>query len=125
MRRRIAILAVAGAIVLLGVGIGLWFATMPYPIEVWWEACWSVHYAHAWPVSESDFAVAKDLVKSELGWREIIVDVAVMGPDEIKMLTVLRWGGPVSRNGSLFVIRKVNGEWEIARRKAWYNEVDE
>jgi hypothetical protein len=85
MRRRSGLPVLVGAIALLGAGIGLWYATMPYPIGLWWEACRGVPYKSEWPTSESDFATAIHLVEQELGWREIITAARVMGPDKIEI----------------------------------------
>jgi hypothetical protein len=116
MRRRRAILA--GAVTLLVVlvaGIGLWFATMPYPFEVWRKAWFDVRYSDEWPVSESDFASAMRLVKNHLGWREIITRVTVTGPDEIEITTLARRSHACGESSCRFIVRRVNGKWEIAK----------
>ena len=110
MRRRRAILACA--VFLAVVGIGLWFATMPYPIGLWWEACWGVRYSDAWPISPSDFARVECLVEQELKWREIITEVAVPGPHEVRIRTTSR-RSVEGQEGRRFIVRKVNGEWAI------------
>ena len=114
MRRRRAILACA--VFLAVVGIGLWFATMPYPIGLWWEACWGVRYSDAWPISPSDFTRAKGLVEQKLKWREIFTKVTVTGPDQITFGTVTRFRHSLDAAGQLFIVRKVNGEWRIAKQ---------
>ena len=118
MTRRRAI--VVGAICLVVVGIGLWFATMPYPVDVWWRGCFSVHYSDQWPIAESDFAAAMRLVKPQLHWREIITSVTVPGPDEITIRTTSEWRHALSGGGQVFVVRKkVGGEWAIAEWGRW------
>ena len=111
MKRRSAILVLAGATSLLVVGIGLWFATMPYPIADWWESYFNVRYSDKWPISESDFATAKRLVKPRLRWREIITGVAVTGPEAISISTTSGRNG----EGRDFIIKKVDGKWVIVK----------
>ena len=119
MKRRNAMFVLAGAISLLGVGIGLWFITMPYPIEVWWKAHFNLRYSDQWPISESDFDTAIHLVKPYLGWREIVTSVSVTGPDEVKIGTTCRLRPPLAGGGQRFTIRKVSGEWMIAKQGFW------
>jgi len=108
---------VAGVVLVAVVGIGLWFATMPYPIRLWWEASFSDRYSNTWPISRPDFARVECLVKEELGWREIITDVAVPGPDEVRIRTTSR-RSVEGQAGHRFIVRKVNGEWAIVKRTA-------
>ena len=117
MRRLDAI--VVGGVVVAMVGIGVWFATMPYPIGLWWKACWGVRYSDAWPISPSDFTRAKGLVEQKLKWREIITKVKVTGPDEITFRTVTRFRNGLDAAGHLFVVRKANEEWAIAKQVMW------
>ena len=120
MRRRRVILAGAVTLlVVLSAGIGLWFATMPYPFEDWWQAWFDVRYSDEWPISKSDFASAMRLVKRELEWREIITRVTVNGPDEIKITTLTHWRHALAGGGGCFIVRRVNGKWVIARHGLW------
>ena len=102
-----------GAIALLGAGIGLWYVTMPYPIGLWWEACWGVPYANEWPISESDYATAKNLVEQKLGWRHIITDARVVGPDKVEIITTISREHDSSGTDQIFVVRRVDGRWEL------------
>ena len=109
----------AGAAALLLFGIGLWFVTMPYPIDLWWEACLHVRYSDTWPISMWDFTAARCLVKHELGWREIITGVSVTGPDEIRFTSLSRWKHALAAGGHRFVVRKVNGKWAVVDWWLW------
>ncbi|MGB6873837.1 MAG: hypothetical protein WBE46_06865 [Dehalococcoidia bacterium] len=119
MKRRSAILVLAGAMSLLVIGVGLWFATMPYPISLWLKACVSVRYSAEWPISWLDFVAAKRLVKPHLDWREIITGVTVAGPDEIRISTTSLWKHMLWARGQIFIIRKVNGKWVIVEKMSW------
>ena len=120
MRRRRAILAGGVTLlVVLAAGIGLWFVSMPYPFEFWWHSWFDVRYSKEWPISWLDFAAAMRLVKQELEWREIITNVTVTGPDEIKFTTLTRWRHALAGGGQFFIVRKINGQWAIAERYLW------
>ena len=120
MKKRRAILVLAGAISLLVVGVGLWFATMPYPIGLWWEAYVSVRYSADWLISWLDFVAAKRLVKPHLDWREIITGVNVIASDEIQITTTSYDSGFfLSAWGNGFIIKKINGKWTIVQRMVW------
>ena len=82
------------------------------------EASFSDRYSNTWPISRPDFARVECLVKEELGWREIITDVAVPGPDEVRIRTTSR-RSVEGQAGHRFIVRKVNGEWAIVKRTAW------
>lgn len=106
----------AGAISFLAVGIAIWLGTTLYP-RLWWKASFEVGYSNKWPISEPDFATAMSLVKQELDWGEIITCVDVTRPDEIEITSSKSAPlVPVVWAGRVFMVRKVNGQWAIARR---------
>jgi hypothetical protein len=90
-----------------------WFATMPYPVRMWWESKTTARYSASWRVSRADYAAAKRLVQRELGLREIIWSVRCAAPDEITSTTLERWTGPLAASGREFTVKRVGREWQI------------
>jgi len=73
----------------------------------------ATQYSSNWPVSESDFAAAQDLVTEELHYFEHITQVTVPGPDDIRINTT----GPDSSTHQFFFLRRIDGEWRIEDRR--------
>jgi len=114
--------AIAVVCVLAFAGVVAWFATMPYPIRLWWEARKVAQYSKAWPIPRQDYVEAKRLVGRRMGFREIINQVTIVSPSEIRFATLLSWDGPVASSGQSYVVKKVDGKWRIAEQSMWILE---
>lgn len=112
-------IALLACVLIIGGGAIAWFATMPYPVAMWWEAKKSTQYESDWAVSRSGYAAARRLVEKRMGFREIIGKVTVTGPDEIRFETMSRWTGPLAAAGQEFVAKKVGSEREISDESFW------
>ena len=88
-------------------------------MALWREAGAKVRYSDQWPISESDFATAKRLVEPLRSWREILTDVSVTGPDEIRIGTTYWRIFSRERMGRFYMVKKVNGEWTVADGGRW------
>jgi len=124
-RRRIGglvswLLFSAGILVCLAVAAGgIWIYTMPYPLRYYLDARKVARYSAQWSVSEADYRQARALTEKRMGWREIIIDVAVHGQTRIELVTLQWHRGPLMAAGRTFVAEKVNGVWTVEETVPW------
>ena len=122
MSEKRVVLPVAGICLLFAVGVAAtWIAVMPYPIREWWEAKQRTQYSANWPVSEADFDAAMGLVRDESSSWEIVWSVRVVGTGRIEIDTLQRSSGPLAATGRVFIVKKVNGTWEIVETLRWWS----
>jgi hypothetical protein len=116
---RTAILVVAVLALLVGAGVGLYWAFLPYPWALRQEARAATHYDPKWPVSKPEFEEAIRYVKSHLAFYEFISSIHVHSPVEMTITTTERWAGPLAASGRTFTFRKQSGKW-IPPDLPWY-----
>lgn len=109
---RKAVLVCCAILMLAGVGIGIWFATMPYPVSMWFEYRFKDHYCDTMPISRADFEVMMDVAGEILSWRELIVSVKDVEEDRATVCTVESAGG-TSDVSIRISMRKVRGVWRV------------
>jgi hypothetical protein len=98
-------------------GAALWFFTMPYPFADWWHAQFGVRYDSTWPVSREDYEEVTRLVRQRLDWRDLITDVSVRGPDEVRVRTLEEFHGCWAW-GMAFTAKRADGRW-VLENSAW------
>lgn len=114
MPNKSVILKFVGACSVLAVGTtAVWFATMPYPIQVWWKSREKVHYIESWPVSQADYNLAKQSAIGEMHLREIFWAVSCTSADEITFTTLERWSGPLAASGRTITVKRFGKEWRV------------
>ncbi len=116
-------------LIVAAVGVGIWFATMPYPARVWWEAQFQDHYSEAWPISREDYAEIMHIVRRELEWREIVVEMEGVRERNATVRTVAEASGAYYPSGKRFylknglgrriLLKKVSGRWMIAKIESY------
>jgi hypothetical protein len=106
------VLVCCAILVLVGVGIGIWFAAMPYPISMWFEYHSKEHYCDTMPISRADFEEMMDAAGEILSWRELIVSVEDVEEDRATVCTVKSAGG-TSDVSKRILMRKVRGVWRV------------
>jgi len=104
---------------LIVVGAGLWFFTMPYSFGDWWHAQFGVRYDSTWSISRADYEEVTRLVEQELRWREVITDVSVVRYNEVTIRT-LRGRAGYWPLGSEFTVKRVGGRWVIEPDNGWF-----
>jgi len=103
---------------LLVAGIA-WHFVMPYPFGVWMYCKTHIEYRGEWSLSPQDSQAVMRLIKKEMGFLEIVECFYVKGIDEVHVRTIEHYDGPLAARGRSYVLKKVNGEWEIIERGGW------
>jgi len=96
-----------------------WRFAEPYPIEMWLEGRRDARFSEGWPVSRSDFAAAKRLVKSELVFPEIIWEVQVISLKRIEFRTLRGYRGPLWAAGRFTTAEKREDTAVLSGRDSW------
>ncbi|MBI5525334.1 MAG: hypothetical protein HY897_03300 [Deltaproteobacteria bacterium] len=96
-----------------------WFATMPYPAQMWLEASTRVPYSRDCQLVDEDFKEAEIQVEKELGFREIIFSAEIIAEDKLRFMTMTRWNSSLSAAGRFVTVVKIEGKWRVTNVGTW------